>query len=250
VQTAKYFAFRDPIKKSWDFSDALNISNHQVDDEERTKNHDLRQNIEGFWEFFQRANQAMFIVDGLVRFDSIVVIDGEGDRLHRFPHIYVDFQGDRGPFADVYNYLEISEHSWESVEGLKRTKKFPSTFPPPRIGVVYRDKTIALNDRTRALLKSGSSWVPTIYDCDDRYQFLNPGDVIGIEQTQDRDGTKDLIKITHKRREHAADLLKRREDDPMMAHDVEDQIGRKLEPNDLISVYEFKVIYEWQLEMS
>jgi hypothetical protein len=37
----------------------------------------------------------------------------------------------------------------------------------------------------------------TIYDCDDRFQFVNPGDVIGVDQTQDHDGKQVLIKITN-----------------------------------------------------
>ena len=59
VQTSEHFAFCDPIRKVWDYCDALNVSDHDVDDEDRVKNHDLRQNIEGFWEFFPRANQAI-----------------------------------------------------------------------------------------------------------------------------------------------------------------------------------------------
>ena len=250
VQVAKYFAFYDPTKKEWDFSDAVNLVPRQIDEEEREKNHELRQNVEGFWEFFQKSNQAMFVVNGFVRFDSIAVIDSEGDSLHKFPHIYVEFQGDRGPFVGSYEYLEISEHYHESVEGLERAKKFPSTFSRPRVGIIYRDKTIHLNDRTRALVKSGSRWVHTIYDCDGRYQFLNPGDVIGVEQTEDRDGKRDLLKITNKRQERAEDFLKRHEDDPMATCGVEDQIGRKLDSNDTITIYEFKIVYEWQLERS
>jgi hypothetical protein len=29
---------------------------------------------------------------------------------------------------------------------------------------------------------------------------------------------------------------------------IEEQIGRSLKPNDTIGIYEFKVVYEWQLE--
>lgn len=250
VQIAKYFAFYDPIKKEWDFSDAINLVHRQVDNEERQKNHDLRQNVEGFWEFFQKSNQKMFVINGFVRFDSIALVDSEGDSLYKFPHIYVDFHGDRGPFAGFYEYLEISEYHHESVEGLKRVKKFPSTFSKPRVGIVYRDKTIHLNDRARALLKRGSLGIHTMYDCDDRYQFLNPSDVVEVEQTEDRDGKRDLIKITNKRQERAEDFLKQFEDDPMARRAVEEQIGRELVSNGTITIYEFKIVYEWQLKGS
>jgi hypothetical protein len=250
VQVAKHFAFHDPIKAEWDFSDAVNLVQRRVNDEEREKNYDLRQRVEDFWEFFQKSNQAMSVVNGLLRFDSIAVVDSEGDSLHKFPHIYVDFQGNRGPFAWFYQYLEISEYDHKPVEGLKRVKKFPATFSKPRVGTVYRDKTIHLNDQTLALFKSASRWMQTIYDCDDRYQFLNPGDVIGVDKTEDRDGKRDLIKITNKRQERAEDFLKQREHDPMGGRGVEEQIGRKLDSNDTITIYEFKIVYEPQLERS
>ena len=248
VQVGKYFAFRDAIKKEWDYTDAINLVNRQVDDEERETNHNLRQNVESFWAFFQKSHQAMLIVNGLVRFDSMVVIDGEGDSLHKFPHIYVDYQGNRGPFVGFYKYLEFGEHHHESLDGLQRAEAFPKAFSKPRFGTIYRDKTISLNDRTRALLKSGDRWMHSIYDCDDRLQFLNPGDVIGVEQTEDHDGKQVLIKITNKRQELANDLLKRRDDDPMATHVIEEQIGRSLKPNDTIVIYEFNIVYEGQLE--
>jgi hypothetical protein len=46
------------------------------------------------------------------------------------------------------------------------------------------------------------------------------------------------------------DFLKQREVDPMAGHGVEEQIGRKLDSNDTITIYEFKIVYEWQLEKS
>jgi hypothetical protein len=248
VQVAKRFAFCDPSKKEWDFSEAVNLVYRQVNDKEREKNHELRQNVESFWEFFQKAHQAKLVVCGFVRFDSIVVIDSEGDSKYKFPHIYVDFQGSRGPFSGFYQYLEISEHHHEPVDGLKRVKKFPATFTKPRVGKIYRDKTICLNDRTLAFFKGGFRGMHTIYDCSDKYQFLNPSDVIGVDKTEGPDGKKVLIMITSKRRERAQDFLKQREGDPMAGSGVEGQIGRKLDPSDTITICEFKIVYESQLD--
>ena len=90
----------------------------------------------------------------------------------------------------------------------------------------------------------------SIYDCDDKYEFLNPSDVIGVEQTEDREGKNVLIKITNKRKERAEDFLNERKDNPMARQSVEDQIGRKLDSKDTITIYEFKIVYEWHLERS
>jgi len=250
VQVAQYYAFCDPIKKEWDYSDAVNLVHRQVNDEDRKEQWDLRQLVENFWEFFQKSTRAMFVVKGLVRFDSIVVIDSEGDSLYNFPHIYVSFSGNRGPFLGFYEYIEINEHHHESVKGLKRVNKFPEAFSKPLIGIVHRNKVVHLDDHTLALLKRGSSWVDTIFDCDDRYQFLTPGDVIAVDKTEDAEGKRTLIKITNKRQERAEDYLEERKGDPMAGRNIEEQIGRKLDHNDTITIYEFKVVYEWQLEES
>ncbi len=250
VQVRKHFAFRDPVKKEYDYSDVVNLVQRQANDDEREEINDLRERVEDFWEFFQKSTRAMFVVDGFVRFDSIAVIDTEGDSLHRFPHVYVDFQGNRGPFSGFYQYLKISKHHDESVEGLERVNRFPGTFSKPRVGTVHRDEAIHLNDRALTLFKNGSGWMDAIYDCDDTYQFLTPGDVIGIDKTEDMDGKRTLIKIMHKRQEHVQAYLERRKDDPMAGRHVEEQIGRELNPNDTITIYEFKVVYEWQLEGS
>jgi hypothetical protein len=190
----------------------------------------------------------MFIVAGLVRFDSIVVIDSEGDSLHKFPHIYVNFLGSRGPFFSFYEYIEINQHHHIVVKGLKRVNKFPDAFSKPSIGVVHRDKVVHLDEHTLALLKKGSSWVDTLYDCDDRYQFLSPGDVIAVDKTEGAEGKRTLIKITNKRQESAKDYLEERKGDPTAGRNIEEQIGRKLDHNDTITIYEFKVVYEWQLK--
>ena len=248
VQVRKHFAFRDPLKKQWDYSGVINLVHRQVENEGRRTNHDLRQNVEGFWEFFQKSHQAMFIVNGLVRFDSIVAIDGEGDSLHKFPHIYVDFQGDRGPFVGFSEYLEFGEHHHESLDGLQKVETFPKTFPKPLFGTIYRDKTINVSDRVRVRLKNGSGMVHTIYSSAETLEYLNPGDVIGVYQSEDYEGKQVLIKITNKRQERGRDLLKRKNKDFILIHGIEEQIGRNLESKDTIFIYEFKIVHGWQLE--
>jgi hypothetical protein len=250
VQVRNYFAFYDKIKKEWDYSDALNLvgqEEYHYDPEKREKYYDLRRNIEDFQGFFQKSNQAKYIVNGLVRFDSIVAVDSEGDALYKFPHIYVDFQHDRGPLAGYFQYLELEleKRDQVSLDGLIRVNKFPKTFSKPRFGTIYRDRTISLNERTRTLLKHG---MYIIYDCDNRYQFLNPGDVIGVEQTEKSDGKLDMIKITNKRQELARDFLEQRKADPMATSSAEELIGRSLNQDDTITIYEYIIVPEWQLK--
>ena len=72
--------------------------------------------------------------------------------------------------------------------------------------------------------------------------------MIGVDQSEDYEGKQVLIKITNKRQERAKVLLKRKDNDPILIQGIEEQIGRNLKPKDTILIYEFKVVYEWQLE--
>jgi len=249
VQVAKHYAFFDSIKKEWDHTDAVNLVSRQEDEEDdRAKKHDLQQRIEGFWEFFQKANQATYIINGLIPFDAIVVIDSEGDRLYKFPHIYADFQGKHGPFMGTHHYLEFNERQYESVKDLKRVKKFPSSFSKPKIGTVYRDKVIQTSEQLSSQLKHGNRWIEPLYSCDGSYDFLEPGDVIGVDKTQDSSGNLTLIKITNKRTESGRNFLKKNQSYPMPGNPVEAQIGRKLKSTDKLMIIEFKIVHEWQIE--
>jgi hypothetical protein len=248
VEVAKHFAFYGSDENEYDYTDALNLVHRQVSSKERQVNHELRINIESFCELFQKSHQAMYIKKGLVRFDSIVLIDDKGSSQHKFPHIYVDFQGDKGPFVGFNELLEYGNNYYTTLDDLKRTKKFPKKFSKPRIGKVYRGKSIDLYDRTRHFLETGASDVITIYDCDDKFQFLNQTDVIGVKETRDHDGDQILIKVTNKRQELGKDLLKEEVTDPVFTPGVEEQLGRKLNPDETIIVYEFKKIFKWQVE--
>ena len=37
----------------------------------------------------------------------MLVIDDKGDEWHKFPHIFVEFQGNRGPFTGFVEYVEF-----------------------------------------------------------------------------------------------------------------------------------------------
>jgi hypothetical protein len=241
IQMRRCYAFRDSIKSEWDYTDAVSLVHRQTEDETTKAERNLQENVEGFWELFQKSEQVMFIMNGLIRFDSITVIDGEGDSLFKFPHLYVDFQGDRGPFYGTSQYLEIDQYRHETLDSLKRVKKFPKTFESPKIGTVYKDKRLKLNDPTLAFLKgTGGYSMNTFYEIEKVHDFLNPCDVIEVDRSENADGSRIMIKITNKRVQCGKELTE-------SAYAIEGQIGRKLSPADIVSVYEFKRVYDWQV---
>jgi len=250
VNVAEHFAFFDADKKEWDTTEALNLVRREIDDNEaRDEFQDLREKINDFWEYFPRAKQATHVRNGLVRFDSILVIDDKGDSEFKFPHLYVDFHADRGPFIGFHEYLRLSEYHQESLEELKRTKVFPSSFPKPKIGTIHRDKIVTFDDQNLHFLKHGSG-VQTLYDCDAKYDFLEPSDVISVAKSEGVDGKRVLIKITNKKKLEVDAYLAQQDSDPTLKSRIEQQIGRSLTSENSLVIYEFKRIYDWQLEKS
>lgn len=251
VTIGRHYAYIDKTKGEWDFTRAVNNVMHvhghrrgrDVDREE------LRNAVKGFWEQYPHGKKATFVHNGLIRFDSIVFIDEKGDNECDFPHLFVDFHIERGPFSGVIQYVEINEHHRESLDNLKRVNIFPETFPKPSFGTVYKDKLIVLDDRTRATLKYNSGGI-TLYDSGDKYAYLKPADVIGVEKTEDKDGKKTLLKITNSRVATGKELLDLSKDDPPIRREIENQIARDLKPGDRIQIIEALAIYDWQIEQN
>lgn len=50
LQMAKYYAYRDPIKKEWDITEKVNLVHRQVDESMET-DHELPGNVEDHWEW-------------------------------------------------------------------------------------------------------------------------------------------------------------------------------------------------------
>ncbi len=186
-------------KAEWDFTKAVNnimpVQGHHRRRRDAEKE-ELRNAVKGFWEQLPRMpTRATFVYNGFVRFDSIAFIDDKGDTEYECPHLFVDFHNERGRSRAVFSTWRLNEHQHESLDGLKRVEIFPEEFPKPSFGTIYKDKFISVDDRTRATLKHNQGGI-TLYDADNKYSYLKPTDVIGVDKSEDREGKKTLLKIT------------------------------------------------------
>lgn len=251
VSIGRYYAYIDKTKGEWDFTKAVNNVMRVHDDQRRrdVDNEELGNSVKGFWELLPRVKKAMFVNNGLVRFDSIVFIDDKGDSKYKCPQVFVDFHSERGPFSGHIQYLEINEHHDESLDGLKRAAIFPKTFPKPSFGTVYKDKFIVLDDRMRSTLKYSSAGI-TLYDSDKKYAYLKPTDVISVEKSEDKDGKKTFLKISNRMVATGKELLDLCKENPPLKQQIENQIARELKPGDKIDVIEALVIYDWQIDQN
>jgi hypothetical protein len=91
----RFFAYRDldyepdgvPKLKAWDFTEKGNFKPKDVwNDDPEEKDH---YRVYEFWNKIDERKRAYFEVVGLIKYESIVDIDPEGDIYERCPHVYV-----------------------------------------------------------------------------------------------------------------------------------------------------------------
>jgi hypothetical protein len=174
----------------------------------------------------------------------MLIIDDKGDGQHGLPHIFVEFNGSTGPFARTVQSLRIGLTE-EELDRYERVKQFPSSFPPPKIGRIYQQEGISLDDHHFRLLRHGDERFFALYDCDGRYDYLNPGDAVLVQNTGGDDYSKYYLQITRVESLKVKDYLKR---DDHLAWDIELQIGNQPQPSEILNVHEFKRVYEFEIE--
>lgn len=239
LNTRKSFAYVDHIKKEYDVCDAVSLLYRRSDtDEERVEQHGAEQKVQDFWEHLPKANQAYFIEEGLLRFDEMLAIDDKGDVLYKFPHIFAEFISGV-PFAGYRQYLEFNQQQW-LLEDYERIEFFPKTFPDPTVGVLHKDKELKLEQHFLYRIRQGSEYFNTLYETDGRYNFLNVRDAVGVPSPQSRD-TKNYIEITNIDHVKVKDYLHR---NPNKEQAIQEQLGRKPNPEEIINIYEFKTTWE------
>lgn len=248
VLVRRHFAFYDKPSAQWDFTEFVNNTRsdyglhpqpHDPADEQR------RHAVKAFWEQLPRANRAMHIYQGLIRFDSIALVDEKGDSDFSCPHVFIDFRG-KGPFAGGIEYLEIDEHHHAPADRAKRVAIFPKDFIKPVFGTIHEDKAVVLGDRARRALEHNRNGA-TIYDPNGKYSYLKVTDVVGIDKAGGGGRSQYLLKVTNIRTVAGAALLAEGKDNPFHQLEIEAQIGKELNPADSIQVIEAEAIYDWQI---
>jgi len=241
----KYFAYIDTEKKEWDFTKAVDIVHRKRKDDERQKDSEKRNLVEDIWDFFPRKNQGYFVVDFLIKYSDIAIIDDKGDIYYDFPHIYADFAHNMGPFARHANILEINNKKINLPEDYKRINVFPKKFKKEKFGEIYKDKKIHLN--VESLREFKDYRLDTIYETDEKYDFLNSRDVIQIGN-QGTEAEEEFIQITYKFKANAKVYIEQSLEPYKTKRIVELELGRTPTDNEEINIYEFKRISKRELE--
>jgi hypothetical protein len=100
-EISKHFAFLDDEASAWDAALAHNDSLRGGDDpwSEEVDNWATRNAVWDAWNALPESNRAWMTITGVVPYESLVEIDGEGDDVAEMPHLFVDFRPQDGPFS-------------------------------------------------------------------------------------------------------------------------------------------------------
>jgi hypothetical protein len=250
AKIAKRFAYIDRDKKEYDYTDHASLIFRQSDpDNERREQQDARELVEDYWDHLPNRHKAYFCEAGLVHFDAMLVIDDKGIEPHKFPHIFVEFSGNKGPFAGFFRYLEVSRGYGEpqtfDIRDWKRVKIFPATFPEPSVGAVHQEGAVQLDSDTHRMVVNGNDSVREFYDLDGKYDSLKPRDVITLKAEKGNSPT--YLQITNARSVTVKEFLTG-PDKEFRRQELERRIGRDLSDSDALKIFEFKRTYDWRVK--
>ena len=130
-QERRHFAFVDDEYKGWDIAEAFNLAvPSKLDDWwGGGKDQPDHSNAWHFWHEIPLRNRANYYVERLIKYEDILAIDEVGDRLAKFPHVYIDTTIRPRQFTR----MEMVEGGHEIYpDSADRIKHFPEIFPDPR----------------------------------------------------------------------------------------------------------------------
>lgn len=242
VSEKRCYAWFDEEMKTFDIAEPpILISNphDRIDDTRRDREkREAVDLVRDFWERLPKKNQAMFHLNGIIRYEDMLVIDDKGDSWKEVPHIFVDFV-DGSPVSGTIEFLEKG-HRYIRLDEFSLEEVFPKSFPEPQFGKIHDEEGLALPDTICEQIVNFRGNLDTLYDVDGRFAHLNPSDVAVIRFGHEDD---QFIQITHRYKLSASDMLR---DEPHRVWQIQQQIGREPTADDEIDVLEFRSCYEHQ----
>lgn len=243
----EHFAYIDLDAKEWDIAETIDLvfreDKLREGDIERESSNVQRLLISDFCEYLPKDTQARYEEWGLIKFDDISFIDEKGDIIYDCPHIYLDFKPTKGPFSRFLSFIDVGHEQIDiTKEEYKRVRKFPETYSKIEKGKIYREKAIEFDPVSMRYFKDGNNFFYRFYDADDKYEFLQQRDIIYVKGSEEN-GEKKFIKITYKEKSQVASYLYKKS---VHKSEVERMVGRDLNDDEEITIFEFKTVYYFE----
>jgi len=238
----EHFAYVNPEKKEWDYTPVVDLlyRESEEDRDDQQTLFELRQRVEDFWEHLPRANQAKFIVDGIVFYERFAFIDKLGDPLYKFPHLYVEYHP-QAPFDGYWEFIRNADLA-VSREDYTRVEIFPKEFKHLPRGTVYRDRSISMAPQDLARLRHNGRSV--FFDLSNEYAFLKPRDVIQIASSGTKQETA-FAALTHRFESRVSEINQRH---PELQWELERRLGPEPASAEIAHVLELKIEYGIDLD--
>ena len=133
-ELGRFAAFLSDDREQWDAALAMKQrtwgQTPWLSDDEQESRIEEYNAIAEVWNSFPEPNQAWLVIERLLRYERIVDIDIEGDRIASMPHVFID---DTPPGAWApweWSYLQPTGQTWGTVgcDDAKRIAKFPEQY--------------------------------------------------------------------------------------------------------------------------
>lgn len=244
----EYFAYVDIDKKEWDFTDKADLTYHAIDNdniEKREKSLQERTAVKEFYDFLPRSTQGTLNIVGLLKYSDIELVDDKGDNLYDFPHIYVNFIKQQIPFHKEIKLLKVNDAEIKISDEWRKIDVFPIKFSKNKLGKVYKNKEVVFNTASLQLFKDYK--LDTICCDNEKLDFLTTRDIILVENLLSHNENC-FIQITYKIKTAFIDYVSKAINPFNLKKSIEAQLGRISIDNELLFFYEFKRVYNWELE--
>lgn len=248
VHMHKYHAYLDKATNEFDFMTGADMVFRQAKcyEERDEEAEEIRDRIEHFWQHLPRSHQAFYVIDGLVAWEDILLIDDKGDGHFECPHIYVESK----PHTDLVSgmLLEIESNGLlVPMKGqFKRKPIFPKSLPKTKKPKPCKEKGINLDPLTLDLLVEHHNLFVTLYDIEGKYKSLRARDVVPINN-QPTSQEPLFLEVTHEytttKKEYVTDIT-----DSRAQASIEKQVGRQVQDYERLHVYECRRLNKWQVE--
>lgn len=248
VHKRRYFAYVNRDKKEWDYTTYADTLPKQVwSDDDRAKHTRAVDAVKEFWRFLPRSKKAHLRVDGFVRYEDVVVVDPDGDTRFNFPHIYVEYRPDLGPFSGHLAELEIGhERINPEDESWKRVEFFPKTYAKKAKWKVSHRRKLEMEPHTLKAFREYAPEGETLYAFDASYDFLKESDLIevaGFDASDER-----FAQVTWKGRLPLGVYLAGVAEPWRARMHLKKQFEREIQDDEEITVIEIDRVYRHQWE--
>lgn len=248
VHMHKYYAYVDPTSKDFEFVQGVDLLPRQTwhfperDQEEE----DFKDSVEDYWLHLPRKHQADYVVDGIIAWEDICLVDEKGDGVYQCPHIYVERKRHSNLVSFVLPHLESRGKRLDKDRTFKRKAHFPKSFPKLTKPTLRPEKAVTLDPITMKSLTERYERFVTLFDVGTKYKSLKPRDAFPIVNLP-KDSDPFYLEVTHlfttTRKEYLGD-----DPDPVISGQIEKQIGRPVADNEMLQVLECQRLNKWQVE--